>query len=126
MKSLLLCIGGRIIPIFLIRKRQMLCKLAIYKYFTFNFMYRFIFTFHICISCLQVKELYLDNNNLTRVERGALVNLTFLTKLYLRNNKIVSLEPYAFQNLPQLSELYMSNNLIAELHPDVFTVSRSV
>ncbi|XP_019633884.1 PREDICTED: LOW QUALITY PROTEIN: uncharacterized protein LOC109477245 [Branchiostoma belcheri] len=62
-------------------------------------------------------RLYLNNNNITSIPRGAFRYLNNLKVLELQNNFITSeeLADHAFDGLKNLKGLYMTNNLLTEV-----------
>ena len=69
----------------------------------------------------KLKELHLDNNNLTHLTGKIFVGLSELRALNVSGNKIVDMDPGAFSGLSSLQELDLSHNLLQCLPLDVFS-----
>ncbi|KAI8514856.1 Bax inhibitor 1 [Branchiostoma belcheri] len=67
---------------------------------------------------LKLQRLYLNQNQIAVIERGALANLPQLKTLYLMNNQITMIEPATLANLSQLQKLYLNGNQIAIIEPE--------
>ena len=76
---------------------------------------------HIFQDVPKLEELYLEDNQIERIEPGAFVGLNGLKYIYLDNNLIHSLTKKTFVGLDQLLELNMVNNRIKYLPPFVFS-----
>ncbi|CAI9741269.1 adhesion G-protein coupled receptor G6-like [Octopus vulgaris] len=61
------------------------------------------------MSCI-LRYRYLDNNNMTYIQRGVFENLPNLEKLYLQNNQIQISENGAFLFLPRIIYIDLRNN----------------
>ncbi len=68
-----------------------------------------------------VTEIYLHNNNITRIPVGVLGNLSNCRHLELANNQISLVEPGAIEGLENLETLYLGWNKISEFPEDVPT-----
>jgi Leucine-rich repeat (LRR) protein len=69
----------------------------------------------------QLQRLNLSNNKLTELDKDIFLNLTQLQKLYLTNNYLTELDKNIFVNLTQLQDLRLSNNNLTELDKDIFS-----
>jgi Leucine-rich repeat (LRR) protein len=67
-----------------------------------------------------LQYLYLDNNQIRKLQSNIFNNLPELRLLYLNANKIKELQPGMFNNLPNLDVLGLENNQIRELQPNIF------
>lgn len=66
-----------------------------------------------------LKELYLTNNSIASVAKGAL-DSAFLTTLHLDSNQLTEIPTRALVVAPNLEELSLSKNLIPFLGPKAF------
>lgn len=66
-----------------------------------------------------LKELYLTNNSIASVAKGAL-DSAFLTTLHLDSNQLTEIPTHALMVAPNLEELSLSKNLITSLGPKAF------
>jgi len=66
---------------------------------------------------IQLEELGLFGNNITRIESNSLRNQTRLVQIFANENQITAIDEGAFEDLHSLESLIMSNNRIQELHP---------
>lgn len=66
-----------------------------------------------------VRDLWLSENRLTRIESGTFTNMPNLVFLRLEDNLITTIEAGALSNLPQLTILQLARNQITTLH-DIF------
>lgn len=66
-----------------------------------------------------LKELYLTNNSIASVAKGAL-DSAFLTTLHLDSNQLKEIPTHALMVAPNLEELNLSKNLIPFLGPKAF------
>lgn len=57
-----------------------------------------------------VEEIYLDDNQIERLERRGFMNLNRLKTLILRGNRISTISDESFQNLPELDYLDIAYN----------------
>ncbi|XP_067114215.1 leucine-rich repeat-containing protein 19-like [Osmerus mordax] len=69
----------------------------------------------------KLKELHLNNNQLTNLTGKIFVTLSELKALNVSGNKIINVDPEAFSGLSSLQELDLSHNLLQSLPLDVFT-----
>lgn len=69
---------------------------------------------------VELKELYLDLNELTEIEQYTFSSLENLEKLYLNENSIVHLHSYAFLGLRNLKVLFLKGNSLAFIDKTVF------
>lgn len=76
-----------------------------------------------------IQQLELSHNNITRLNQSEFYNNKFrnLQKIYLNSNQVHKIEPNAFYKLTGLIELDLSNNLMTELtfseHQSQLTIS---
>lgn len=68
----------------------------------------------------RLRELYLQDNQLSTAEERALVGMHSLHILNLSGNDLITLPPGLFANTSELMELYLSNNSISILAPGLF------
>ncbi|XP_047997033.1 toll-like receptor 13 [Leguminivora glycinivorella] len=68
----------------------------------------------------RLETLVLSNNNVTKLEVGALSNLTSLRQLDLSNNNLYYIQPGAFKDNTYLKVLNISHNMIAEINYGIF------
>ncbi|XP_053414184.1 leucine-rich repeat-containing protein 24 isoform X1 [Nycticebus coucang] len=66
------------------------------------------------------QTLFLQDNDIARIEPGALAPLAALHRLYLHNNSLRALEPGAFRAQRRLLELALTGNRLRGLHGGVF------
>lgn len=66
-----------------------------------------------------LKELYLTNNSIASVAKGAL-DSAFLTTLYLDSNQLTEIPTHVLMVAPNLEELNLSKNLIPFVGPKAF------
>ncbi|XP_038055084.1 peroxidasin homolog, partial [Patiria miniata] len=69
----------------------------------------------------QLEQLYLYNNNITVIEDGAFRGLTRLKSLGLESNNISILTHRTFEGMPNLEELSLQNNRLSSLTTGVFS-----
>jgi len=68
-----------------------------------------------------IRNLWLDYNNLTELEARVFKNMKYLKLLSLSNNYVTELNPLLFSDLSRLKYLDLRNNcLMSPLHNDVF------
>nr|XP_046271780.1 chondroadherin-like protein [Scatophagus argus] len=67
----------------------------------------------------KLKELYLTNNTITSIAKGAL-DSTFLGTLHLDSNQLTEMPTYALTEAPNLEELKLSQNSIRWVGPNAF------
>ncbi|XP_008068159.1 leucine-rich repeat-containing protein 24 [Carlito syrichta] len=67
------------------------------------------------------QTLFLQDNNIARLEPGALAPLAALRRLYLHNNSLRALESGAFRAQPRLLELALTGNRLRGLRGGAFT-----
>lgn len=67
----------------------------------------------------KLRELYLTNNTLTAVTKGAL-DFAFLGILHLDSNQLTEVPTQALSDVPNLEELNLSHNLIRLVEPRAF------
>ncbi|XP_036355967.1 leucine-rich repeat-containing protein 4-like isoform X2 [Octopus sinensis] len=67
-----------------------------------------------------VEYLYLNGNNIDKIEIGTFDDLTRLTYLSLSSNDIKELKPDTFRNLSSLTSLYLSHNDIQAINEKTF------
>lgn len=73
-----------------------------------------------------LKELYLTNNTIASVAKGAL-DSAFLATLHLDSNQLTEIPTHALSVAPDLEELSLSKNLVRYVGPKAFQpVSRSL
>lgn len=73
-----------------------------------------------------LKELYLTNNSIASIAKGAL-DTAFLATLHLDSNQLTEIPTHALTVAPNLEELSLSKNLIPFLGPKAFLpVSQSL
>ncbi|CAG5897500.1 unnamed protein product [Menidia menidia] len=73
-----------------------------------------------------LRELYLSNNTMASVARGAL-NSTFIEVLHLDSNQLTEVPTHALSDAPHLEELNLSRNSIRLVGPKAFQpISRSL
>lgn len=73
-----------------------------------------------------LKELYLTNNSIASIAKGAL-DSAFLATLHLDSNQLTEIPTHALTVAPNLEELSLSKNLIPFLGPKAFLpVSKSL
>lgn len=68
----------------------------------------------------QLKELYLQSNNIGKVDDEAFEGLTSLSTLDLSNNRLVALPENAFMHTPNLMYFRVRNNSLTVLAPGLF------
>uniref|UniRef100_A0A2K5IM75 Leucine-rich repeat-containing protein 24 n=1 Tax=Colobus angolensis palliatus TaxID=336983 RepID=A0A2K5IM75_COLAP len=66
------------------------------------------------------QTLFLQDNNIARLEPGALAPLAALRRLYLHNNSLRALEAGAFRAQPRLLELALTSNRLRALRSSAF------
>nr|XP_021531699.1 leucine-rich repeat-containing protein 24 [Aotus nancymaae] len=66
------------------------------------------------------QTLFLQDNNIARLEPGALAPLAALRRLYLHNNSLRALEAGAFRAQPRLLELALTSNRLRGLRSGAF------
>lgn len=66
---------------------------------------------------VQLEELAIFGNNISRIESASLRNQTRLIQLFAMNNGIATIDEDAFEDLSSLLTLIISDNRITELHP---------
>ena len=66
-------------------------------------------------------EVYLDYNNIIRIEANVFSHLSKCSYLYLHNNWITEMEPGAFNGLVSLNVLNLYANNINKIYPGAFT-----
>lgn len=66
-----------------------------------------------------LKELYLTNNSIASIAKGAL-DSAFLTTLHLDSNQLTEIPTHALMVAPNLEELNLSKNLIPFVGPKAF------
>nr|XP_054355330.1 leucine-rich repeat-containing protein 24 isoform X2 [Pongo pygmaeus] len=66
------------------------------------------------------QTLFLQDNNIARLEPGALAPLAALRRLYLHNNSLRALEAGAFRAQPRLLELALTSNRLRSLRSGAF------
>uniref|UniRef100_A0A2K6T5V7 Leucine rich repeat containing 24 n=1 Tax=Saimiri boliviensis boliviensis TaxID=39432 RepID=A0A2K6T5V7_SAIBB len=66
------------------------------------------------------QTLFLQDNNIARLEPGALAPLSALRRLYLHNNSLRALEAGAFRAQPRLLELALTSNRLRGLRSGAF------
>ncbi|ODN05623.1 Protein slit [Orchesella cincta] len=69
----------------------------------------------------ETSELYLDVNEIQRIDVGRLGHLKYLTKLDLSNNQVSMISNLTFANLTKLSTLIISYNKLQCIERDAFT-----
>ena len=69
----------------------------------------------------RLEHLDLENNKIIKLQPGIFDNLLALKILDLENNRINILQSGTFNNLPKLIYLYLENNQINILQPNIFT-----
>jgi len=74
----------------------------------------------------QLRQLYLDNNQISDIAVGAFSNLINLQELFLGSNQLTALNADLFKELSNLSVLYVFNNLIVELPEDIFKENQNL
>lgn len=67
----------------------------------------------------KLRELYLTNNTLTAITKGAL-DFAFLGILHLDSNQLTEVPTQALSDVPNLEELNLSHNLIRLVEPRAF------
>lgn len=67
----------------------------------------------------KLRELYLSNNTITAIARGAL-DSAFLGTLHLDANQLKEVPTHALSEVPNLEELNLSHNSISWVGPNVF------
>jgi len=67
-----------------------------------------------------LRELRLDNNQITRIHPNTFQGLGNLRNLNLDNNQIIQIHPNTFQELGNLRLLFLRYNRITKIHPDAF------
>lgn len=67
-----------------------------------------------------LQTLFLQDNNIARLEPGALAPLAALRRLYLHNNSLRALEAGAFRAQPRLLELALTSNRLRALRSGAF------
>ncbi|KAF2362520.1 Toll/interleukin-1 receptor (TIR) domain [Trinorchestia longiramus] len=68
-----------------------------------------------------LKELYLQYNEISMMADGALVGLSSLNILNMSSNRLVALPPEIFNETLSLQELYVHNNSLGVLAPGLFS-----
>ncbi|XP_017785904.1 PREDICTED: chaoptin [Nicrophorus vespilloides] len=69
---------------------------------------------------LLIKEIYLNDNDLSEITDGTFVNLRNLTRIDLSDNSIANIRPGAFVNAMNLKELYLQGNQLAVFRGEFF------
>ena len=68
-----------------------------------------------------IRSLWLDYTNLTKLEARVFKNMKYLKRLSLSNNYVTKLNPHLFSDLSSLNYLDLRNNcLVSPLHNDLF------
>jgi len=65
---------------------------------------------HTFVDLPSLEFLLLDDNRITRIERGAFTTMDYLKRLDLRGNKLKIISDEAFQDLPLLELLDLAYN----------------
>lgn len=74
----------------------------------------------------KLRELYLTNNTISSIVRGAL-DSSLLGILHLDSNKLTEVPMHALSQAPNLEELSLSHNSVQHVGPNAFhTVSQSL
>ena len=68
----------------------------------------------------QLKELQLNNNNISLIDIGTFKDITGLLLLHLGYNQISILQYAMFEGLGQLEELWLNNNNISHIDKRTF------
>ena len=68
-----------------------------------------------------LENLYLNNNNITSVQKETFANSRMLRKLYLNDNKILNFQSGTFSTLENLQVLDLSNNDINVFSDNTFS-----
>lgn len=76
---------------------------------------------HVFIGKKKLQALYLNDSNISSIRNKTFNGLDELRVLHLENNELHSLEGYEFRDLPKLTELYLENNLIKEVSEYTFS-----
>lgn len=66
-----------------------------------------------------LRELYLTNNSIASVAKGALVS-AFLAVLHLDSNQLTEVPTHSLSGVPNIEELSLSQNLIGQVGPKAF------
>jgi Leucine-rich repeat (LRR) protein len=67
-----------------------------------------------------LKELWLNDNRLDKLERDVFANLKSLLKLYLHGNRLAKIEANTFATLSKLQRLDLDNNQLRAIDSDMF------
>jgi len=74
----------------------------------------------------QIRELYLDQNKLTRIRLLMFSGLKFLSRLDLSDNLISTIDNRSFQHLTYLTYLSLRGNQLTSIEPDTFSGLSSI
>lgn len=69
---------------------------------------------------IQLQEVYINGNNISRIENGTFANQTRLTYMNLRDNRIQELDEDAFIGLSRLQSLVLIGNNVQIIAPRTF------
>ena len=69
----------------------------------------------------QLRELYLDQNQLTRITASMFCGLNFLSHLDLSDNLISTIDNGSFQSMPNLTYLSLHGNQLTSIEPGTFS-----
>lgn len=70
-----------------------------------------------------LRELYLEENYIERLDADSLRGLTSLQRLFLRNNQLHTIQPAAFQDLIALQLLDLQSNALTNITSPLFANS---
>ena len=73
------------------------------------------------VNSSKIRSLWLDDNNLTKLEAKVFKKMKYLKRLSLSNNYLTKLKPHLFSDLSDLKYLDLRKNcLVSPLHNDLF------